>query len=123
MRRGVGFVLSRRATEAWNAAGNVLCEPSSSTRVLGLKLVFEDTSKHAATLLAVIDKYLAGSESNVIEDLVDRLCMKQHTKAKITHGDGDYVEKVTFWPKGVCSTGEPFVCNRSKHSAEPGKWA
>ena len=74
-----------------------------------VKLVFEDTSKHAATLLADIDKYLAGSESNVIEDLVDRLCMKQHTKAKITHGDGDYVEKVTFWPKGVCSTGEPFA--------------
>ena len=54
MRRGVGFVLSRRATEAWNAAGNVLYEPSSSTRVLGLKLVFEDMLGRKIGVCAVV---------------------------------------------------------------------
>ena len=54
MRRGVGFVLSRRASEAWSAAGNALCEPAASTRVLGLRLVFEDMLGRKIGVCAVV---------------------------------------------------------------------
>ena len=91
-RRGVGIILSKAATEAWDAAGRRQCSPS--TRVLAIRLEYAD-AKGKTVGVCLISAYrptssAQQSELDAFDDALSEACGFAHADDIVAvHMDGN----------------------------------